>query len=84
MATPEDEVREARSLIETAGLPYPSDLLLLNFVNGAHHRHLAARYVQRAFAAGEVELLVTNWTYIVDSSEVPPWVRPRLRGTDKS
>lgn len=80
MATPEDEVREALSLIETAGLPYPSDLLLLNFVSDARHRHLAARYVQRAFAAGEAGLLVTDWTYIIDSSELSPRSLYRLRG----
>lgn len=72
MATPIEEVRAAHSLIEGAALPYPSQMLLSTFINKARHPDVAARYVQRAVAAGEAESLVMDWTYIIDSSELSP------------
>lgn len=80
MATPIEEVRAAHSLIEAAGLPYPSQMLLTSFVNKARHPDVAARYVQRAIIAGGAESLVMDWTYIIESSELSARRLLGLRG----
>lgn len=64
-----DEVHGALAAIEAAGLPHPSGPLLRSFVNSALHPQLAARYARRAIDAGEGSSLVSDWTYIVESSE---------------
>lgn len=64
-----DAVRNARSLIEDLGLPYPSGPLLESFVTEALDQETAAHYVTSRLERGEGSALVADWSYIVDSSE---------------
>jgi hypothetical protein len=75
MAAPPDEIRNALSLIESARLPHPSGLLLASFVQEALNPLVAARYVQKRIQGGEIRSLVSDWIYIVESSE---YILPRI------
>jgi hypothetical protein len=65
-----DEVQTTLSLIEGAGLPYPSAPLLASFVAEAVSPPLAALYMKRRLLLGDGPSLVADWTYIVESSKI--------------
>ncbi|KAL2190560.1 hypothetical protein L209DRAFT_724385 [Thermothelomyces heterothallicus CBS 203.75] len=70
-----EEVNRALSLIAELDLPHPSGALLASFVNGALHPVEAARYVNDKVTAGDVQSLVSDWIYIVESvtnGRIPP------------
>ena len=69
MDTGVDEVQTTLSLIEGAGLPHPSAPLLASFVTEALNPPSAARYMKRRLLLGEGSSLVTDWSYIVESSK---------------
>ncbi|KAF7563112.1 hypothetical protein G7046_g998 [Stylonectria norvegica] len=67
-------VQEAISVIEDAGLPYPSGPLLSSFVSGALNPRLAAEYVLQASRsqahsdeANPLLSLLADWKYIVEA-----------------
>lgn len=64
-----DEVQNALSLVDGAGLPYPSGPLLESFITEALNPVLAARYVKGRLASGEGSSLVSDWSYIIESSK---------------
>ena len=69
-------VKEALSLIESAGLPHPSSLLLSSFIIEALDPPLAAQYVLPTCRSGDDEeadlfSIVSDWSYIVESSTSP-------------
>jgi hypothetical protein len=70
MDTTGDEVQNALSLIEDAGLPHPSGPLLASFITEALSPPLAARYVKRRSMQGQGPSLVANWSYIIESSKL--------------
>jgi hypothetical protein len=71
MALAQDKVHSALSLIETAGLPHPQGSLLKSFVQDAVNPEVAALYVHEGLITrGGAETLVSDWTYIVDSSKI--------------
>ncbi|KAK0704498.1 hypothetical protein B0H67DRAFT_648928 [Lasiosphaeris hirsuta] len=78
-----DEVQNALSLIDGAGLPYPSGPFLESFITEALNPVLAARYMKGRLAAGEGSSLVSDWSYIIDSitqkGSVPPPPNPAER-----
>lgn len=67
------EVNKTLSLIETLDLPHPSGALLSSFVTNAIHPVVAARHVNARLSAGEARSLVSDWIYVVESSESICW-----------
>jgi len=72
MDTTGNEVQDALSLIESAGLPYPSGPLLESFVTEALNPVVAARFAKPRLLLGEGSLLASDWSYIVQSSRFAP------------
>jgi hypothetical protein len=72
MPLAQDEVDVALQRIKSAGFPCPSEPLLSSFVNNALNPQLAARYVNKALAGSEAELLVSDWTYIIIPTPLCP------------
>lgn len=72
MGTTGDEVQNTLSLIESAGLPYPSGPLLKSFVTEALNPVVAARFVHERLLLGEGSLLARDWSYIVESCKFTP------------
>ena len=67
----QEVVHSVLSLIDTAGLPHPSGPLLASFVKDAVDPVMAARYVQSEITASGAPTLVSDWTYVVESSKLP-------------
>lgn len=62
-------VRDAISVIESAGLPYPCCQLLIVFILEALDPRVAALYVIAKGEEEKLHLLAQDWRYIVESGE---------------
>ena len=63
-----DDVRSVLSRVENARLPHPCVPLLSAFITEALSPTAAARYVSEALSAGDVDSLLSDWVYIIESS----------------
>jgi hypothetical protein len=67
-----NDVMTALSLIEGVRLPHPYGPLLSAFIEEALNPVAAARYVRNIIGAGEIHSLLSDWTYVIESSNHPP------------
>lgn len=72
MGSIRDEVDDVLSLREGIDLSHPSRPLQASFVTEALHPVLAARDIKDRLNTGEEPSIVSDWTYIVESSKTLP------------
>jgi hypothetical protein len=68
MATTQDEVNHALRLVDESALPHPWGPLLSSFITEALNPAVAARYVVDKLTEGYGSGLVSDWSYIIESS----------------
>ena len=64
-----EDVETVLAQLENVDLPHPSGPLLSSFVTEAVDPTSAARYVSTRMLAGETRSAVSDWAFIVESSE---------------
>lgn len=64
-----DPVKDALDRIEALNLPHPTGPLLSAFVTQALNPLAAADYLENRLDATDVDKIIADWTFIIESGE---------------